>query len=209
LVGGTGHDLIVGDNWVQVAPTIIVTPPTGFGPHDEDWWGRGWYERQPWESDWHGCKDDGEPLDSLVAGNDTLATGGGTDVLVGNSVTVGALFLQAGPGLSSRDLYAVQGQTTDVAEDMTATAEQDTGECSTDVFLLSGSKDKSVILRGSGDALFESPSTQKLLINWSGSFDAFGSAQGAHFPTKWVNPIEVDFDEGHDDGDPFFFFPHV
>ena len=31
-------------------------------------------------------------------------------------------------------------------------------------------------------------------INWSGSFDAFGSSQGVRFPITWVNLNEVDVD---------------
>jgi len=209
LVGGTGHDLIVGDNWVQVAPTIIVTKATGPVPHDNDWDGHDWYEHQPCEDNWHQDEQDSEPLDWIVIGHDTLVGGGGTDVLVGDSVTVAALFLEAGPGVAPRDFCAVQGQAYDVAQDMTAISEQETGECAQDVFVPSSPKNKSVIVQGDGDDLFENRDAQKLLINWSGSFDAFGSSPGVRFPTQWVNPIEVDFDAGHDDGDPFFYCPQA
>ena len=77
---------------------------------------------------------------------------------------------------------------------MTAAGDQDIGKGSKDVYVPSPPKNKSLIVKGDDDDLFENCDAQKLLINWSGSFDAFGSSQGVRFPITWVNLNEVDVD---------------
>ena len=74
-----------------------------------------------------------------------------------------------------------------------------------DVFLPSNHGKGSILLRDDGDELFERADGKNLLINWSGSFEGFGSAQGTRFPTQWVPTFKLDFDgEGDEHHDALF-----
>ena len=185
LLGGAGHDLLVGDDWTQVAPTIVVTRATGpVLRSDED------------EHDHDLEHDRFAPDDQVVSGNDTLVGGGNTDVLVGGSVEVGAAFVRAGGGVAPLDFGVALGQARELTAGMASLADDDGDEHTTDTFEPSNRKFGSMIIRGEGEELFKNGGARKLLINWSESFNAFGSAQvqGVRFPTKWVQPFFwVDF----------------
>src|SRR5262249_46664544 len=159
--------------------TIVLTHANGFDPpcdgHDGD----------RHHDDHDDDLDDPLARDQVVSGNDTLFGGGSTDVLVGDSVEVGAVFVMAGGGASSEEFYGAKDDARDLAEEMASlvTAAQDDG--GSDQFQPSNHGSGSVIFKGDGDDLFSSGDAKKLLVNWSASFDGFGSAQGVGFPTTW------------------------
>jgi Ca2+-binding RTX toxin-like protein len=119
LVGGDGHDVMVGDNWSSVAPRVTVTPggSPASGHHDSKCPNPG--HHHGWYDDWHDYPDhhDG-PGDIWIVGNDTMDGGSGNNLLFGDSVVLAAPTMIFAPEVTGRDICAVRSQVEGVLSDL-------------------------------------------------------------------------------------------
>jgi Ca2+-binding RTX toxin-like protein len=116
LNGGDGNDLIVGDAWFHLAPSITVIPggsPSGWHhdhDHDDHW---------DHDHDHHHHHHHDVPLDDVTIGNDTVNGGAGNDLVFGDSSALVAPFLVRGTGVSSYDFSKVDHDLEDVLDRLT------------------------------------------------------------------------------------------
>jgi hypothetical protein len=112
LVGGDGNDVLVGDNWSYVAPRIMPTADASPGMGHRD----SWHCHHEWDH-WDHHDDHDGPGDEWTIGNDTLDSGGGNDLIFGDSIAVVAPSMASSPGVSGWVLCAVRHEVEGILED--------------------------------------------------------------------------------------------
>ncbi len=130
ITAGDGNDLVVGDDFVYRAPTVLLVPEISavhYNHHDhdddEDHWNGGewtdrdwadwndnhhggyWYEHDhDWdEGFWHGHGDPHHGLDVIVVGRDVISGGAGSDLVWGDNLALITDDVVRSWGISSRD----------------------------------------------------------------------------------------------------------
>jgi hypothetical protein len=115
LEGGDGNDLMVGDDWSHLAPSVNVTATDVPAP-----WNIAKADRVRDNSNSNGDRKH-VANDVLVAGNDTLNGGAGADLMFGDSAALLASAVTVSPQLKKSDSPAALHQGQDIAEHLLET----------------------------------------------------------------------------------------
>ncbi len=141
ITGGDGNDMVGGDAWSYLAPTVTVVPGGIADPHHDhhddmrwNWTEHAWADGDDWDADdktWHDHQDDDKwnwddhshwhdhwhhdgPGDLVMQGNDTIDGGTGDDLVIADDTVVAAPVVTYS-GVSAADVKALADEPAEVA----------------------------------------------------------------------------------------------
>jgi Ca2+-binding RTX toxin-like protein len=180
MFGGDGNDLLVGDNWAHLTPSItVVAAGVPVGCHHEDW-------DDDDDDDHDECDDHGDwhrntwHDDAMVSGNDTMDGGAGNDTAFGDSSAIVAPRVTVVSDVHWWNRHEAAEAAWDVVEDLAEARQSHAGSEDSD-------DNNDVLLGGEGDDLLfgqagrdrlEGGNGNDILVGGSGSPDSLDGGPG-------------------------------
>ncbi|MEO8007970.1 MAG: hypothetical protein ABI728_05550, partial [Betaproteobacteria bacterium] len=113
LNAGAGNDLIIGDDFVTLAPSVTIVSggvPQKF--NGDDWHNPDWQDkdpRPPLGPEFGPGGKYGFQVDAIMVGRDVIDAGAGNDLLLGDNLALISSDLRCGPGIPDKYYDGAQG----------------------------------------------------------------------------------------------------